>query len=149
MNVKEALFEQATKIIEEKISIAESAIQSARSAVENETKSSAGDKYETSREMLQQEIRMAQSQLFEVSKLKHALSLVNPQRVVSECGPGALMETNHGNFYVSAGLGQIQVNGTYYQLISSASPIAKALAGTKSGESILFNGRKIQVYNLQ
>ncbi len=148
IQTKEALYALAMEQLETKLCMAEAEISSARKASENETKSSAGDKYETSREMLQQEIRMSQAQLFETQKLKHALLQINPTKPCASAGTGALLHTSLGNFYISISLGQVFLDSIPYQLISSNSPIARALEGVAAGQSINFNQRKIDIQSV-
>lgn len=75
MTLKEKLYRLCIAEAEARIAAAELNIRSAKDAQSNETKSSAGDKYETSREMMEQEISFNQTRLMEARKLKHGLSL--------------------------------------------------------------------------
>jgi regulator of replication initiation timing len=75
-------------------------------ASNNDTKSSMGDKYETGREMLQQEINNLQRQLNETLNQQAVLQKItaDPSEKVQN---GALVKTNKGLFYISASLGEI------------------------------------------
>jgi hypothetical protein len=75
-------------------------------ASNNDTKSSMGDKYETSREMLQQEINNLQIQLNEHLKSQKILKNINPNphKVVSL---GSWVETDKGKFFIAISLGEI------------------------------------------
>lgn len=137
--IKEKLYRACLEYIDERIQIAGQAILSAREAAGNETKSSAGDKYETAREMMQQEIQLNERQLFEAKKLRHALSLINPAVRTVSAGTGSLVFTDRGNFFIAAGLGLLYSDGIQFNVISAASPVAKALAGHKSGDTVTFN----------
>ncbi|WP_244939755.1 hypothetical protein [Kaistella daneshvariae] len=85
--------------LSEKIENLERLIADTRAA-NNETKSSMGDKYETSREMVQQEINNLQIQLKENLKARNSLQIinVNPHQNV---GLGSLVETDKGLFYIA------------------------------------------------
>lgn len=65
-----------------------------------------GDKYETSREMVQQEINNLQIQLTEIIRVKNSLKSisVNPHQ---NAGLGSLVETDKGLFYIAVSLGMI------------------------------------------
>lgn len=93
---KEYLLEQVRTLAQEKVKNLEEMIVSTR-ASNNDTKSSMGDKYETSREMLQQEINRLLSQQSEVNNQLDVLQNINtkPSAVV---GLGAYVETSMGNF---------------------------------------------------
>lgn len=107
-------------------------------ASSNDTKSSMGDKYETGREMLQQEINNLQIQLNEVLKQQNAVDLLSiKQSVKSE--KGALVQTDKGIFFISVSLGNISYNQSKLFCISSDSPLAQALENKKEGEAITLN----------
>ena len=91
--------------LSEKIDHLEYLIAETRAA-NNETKSSMGDKYETSREMVQQEINNLQIQLNENIRVRNSLKSisVNPHQNV---GLGSLVETDKGFFYIAVSLGII------------------------------------------
>ncbi|WP_336686087.1 hypothetical protein [Chryseobacterium bernardetii] len=107
-------------------------------ASNNDTKSSMGDKYETGREMLQQEINNLQRQLNEVLNQQGAL-----QKITSEPSEkvqnGALVKTNRGLFYVSASMGEIIFENQKIMTVSSESPLVKAMFGKKMGDSFTIN----------
>jgi transcription elongation GreA/GreB family factor len=97
-----------------------------------------GDKYETSREMVQQEINNLQIQLNENLKAKNSLKFinVNPHQII---GLGSLVETDKGIFYIAVSLGEIIFEKKKIFVISTESPLAKVLVGKKKGEEIILN----------
>jgi transcription elongation GreA/GreB family factor len=136
MNKPEILKIIQTKF-SEKIENLERLITETR-ASNNETKSSMGDKYETSREMVQQEINNLQIQLNENLKAKNSLKFinVNPHQII---GLGSLVETDKGIFYIAVSLGEIIFEKKKIFVISTESPLAKVLVGKKKGEEIILN----------
>ncbi len=68
IKIKEELFKHCLHYVEECINTAQLAIEDARSSANDDTKSSAGDKFETGREMIQQEIDRNRKQLEEAKK---------------------------------------------------------------------------------
>src|SRR5690606_31265719 len=70
---KEMLYEQCLSAIQSRIANAELALKQAREASQDDTKSSAGDKYETTREMMQQDIDRNNMQLYEAKKISFQL----------------------------------------------------------------------------
>ncbi|WP_228411035.1 hypothetical protein [Chryseobacterium taklimakanense] len=102
---KEELVNVIKSKIKDKIKGLEKLIAETR-ASNNETKSSMGDKYETGREMLQQEINNLQVQLNEVIKqqsILQKLQIKNSQKVES----GALVQTEKGLFFISVSAGEL------------------------------------------
>ena len=105
---KAELLELVKQKISEKIQKLEQLIAETR-ASNNDTKSSMGDKYETSREMLQQEINNLQLQLNEQLKSQQILKNIQPisHKTVNL---GSLVETDKGKFFIAVSLGELSFN---------------------------------------
>lgn len=144
-DIKDILLNKCLEVIRERIKSAEQAIVSAKEASQDDTKSSAGDKYETTREMMQQEISRNESQLFESRKLEHTLMQLPKTSNTDIVQNGSLVYTTIGNFFISAGAGQFEVDGLNYFTISAVSPLGRALAGTKRDGEVDFKGRQYQI----
>lgn len=123
--------------ISEKILTLENLIAETR-ASSNDTKSSMGDKYETGREMLQQEINNLQVQLNEVLKQENLLSTIS-YKESSKSEKGALVQTDKGFFYITVSLGNVNYEQVKIFCISPDSPLAKALQDKTEGEQISLN----------
>ena len=145
MNKSEILNTVSEKL-ELKIKTLENLIAETR-ASNNETKSSMGDKYETTREMVQQEINNLQIQLNENVRAKNSLKFINitPHQII---GSGSLVETERGLFFIAVSLGEIIVEKKKIFIISPESPLAKVLIGKKKGEEISLNNTKQTIQNL-
>lgn len=107
-------------------------------ASNNDTKSSMGDKYETGREMLQQEINQLQKQLNEVNNQLQVLKKV-PTQARTSVSLGAVVITEKAVFFIATSLGEIIFDEKKIFIISEQSPLAKALWGKCSGESFQVN----------
>ena len=144
--MKSELLEIIHQKISEKIQKLEQLIAETR-ASNNDTKSSMGDKYETSREMLQQEINNLQIQLNEHLKSQKILKNINPNphKVVSL---GSWVETNKGKFFIAISLGEILFSQEKIFVISAESPLAKAMNGKKTGESFVVNNLSQIIKNI-
>lgn len=116
-------------------------------ASNHETKSSMGDKYETGREMLQQEINHLQSQLRENLKLKQILAKISPQ-ACKRVGLGALIQTENNYFYVCVSLGNLMFEGVKINLISVESPLAQAMQNKLSGEDFSLPQTSQKIINI-
>ena len=123
--------------LSEKIATLERIISETR-ASNNETKSSMGDKYETSRETVQQEINTLQIQLNENVRAINSLKLINTN-LHQTIGLGSLVETEKGLFYIAVSLGEITFQKKKIFVISTESPLGKALTAKKSGYEISLN----------
>lgn len=107
-------------------------------ASNNDTKSSMGDKYETGREMLQQEINNLQRQLNEVLSQQAVLQKItfDPSEKVQN---GALVKTNKGLFFISVSMGEFVFENRKIMTVSVESPLVKAMFGKKMGDNFTIN----------
>ncbi|GAA5085631.1 hypothetical protein GCM10023210_06660 [Chryseobacterium ginsengisoli] len=121
----------------DKIQKFESLIEETR-ASNNDTKSSMGDKYETGREMLQQEINNLQRQLNECLNQQSLIQKIN-EEPSSKVQNGALVKTNKGLFYISASIGEIILEDQKIMTVSTESPLVKAMAGLSKGQNFSIN----------
>lgn len=145
---KSAVYDICKQKIAEKIDVAESTIKSAQEAANAETKSSMGDKYETTRAMMQREIAHAQSQLAEARRLESALIAFDPNKKCDTVEDGALVKTSLGLLFFLVAMGRIEVAGENIMTLSSGSPISKALWGKKSGDQVSFNGKDVSIESI-
>lgn len=138
-NLREALVEACKKHVAARIADLEIALTSAHEASTDDTKSSAGDKYETTREMMQQDIARCQMQLSEAKKDEFTIKeLLTPQQF-EFVQQGSLVETDKGIYFIAISIGVVSVAGMKVFVISNQSPIAKLLLKKKVGESFEFN----------
>lgn len=123
--------------IADKIQKFEGLIEETR-ASNNDTKSSMGDKYETGREMLQQEINNLQRQLNECLQQQLLVQKINGDPA-SKVQNGALVKTDKGLFYIAASVGEIIFENQKIMTVSSESPLVKAMAGLTKGQNFFVN----------
>jgi transcription elongation GreA/GreB family factor len=144
-NIKEFLHQQCVTYVQKRIQEAENAFRDAEQAANDDTKSSAGDKYETGREMMQQEKNRITAQLNEANKLMVALNHTSTKGNSPIAENGSLVNTDHAKFYLAISAGNLPVNGENYVAVSPASPIGLKLKGLKAGDSFELNGKKYSV----
>lgn len=132
--------------LSEKIQNFEKLISDTR-ASSNDTKSSMGDKYETGRELLQQEVNNLQLQLNEILKQKDFLKTVLP-KPSDKAEKGAIVKTEKGLFFISVSLGEIKIDNQKVICISPESPLAKALNGKQKNEVFSINNIDQKIENI-
>ncbi len=143
--LKQKLFQQCLDIIDRRITDAMQSVQSARQAAAEDTKSSAGDKYETTRAMMQQEIDRNLKQADEASRLKVALLRLENHTTSVAITPGSVVITNNGNFYLSVSVGVVILDNIDYVAISPASPLGNKLIGLTTGDTFTLNGKSYSI----
>ncbi len=149
MTFKEKLFARCNQLVDERIALAKKLIAEAQQAANEDTKSSMGDKYETSREMMALEMRKANEQLQEGAKLNKVLTRLNPTTICQQVEIGSLVSTSMGDFFVSISLGKIMLEQREVFALSAVAPLGKQLMGKEKGDKFEFNSREIEIISVE
>lgn len=136
--IKQHLYEQCVNFVEERFKKIQNQIQEIQESLTSETKSSAGDKHETGRAMLQLEREKAGQQLAEVEKLKEAISKIDPTKSSDIIGLGSVIITSKANYFIAISAGEFKVEPQSFFAISPNTPIGLLLMGKKVGEVVVF-----------
>jgi len=142
---KPALIAHLNAMLAAKASDLATEIAATLEARNSDTKSSAGDKHEVGRAMVQQELDQLETQLAKVQVMQQELARVPLERVYEHAGFGSLVNTDQGNYFIAVGLGAVEVDGERCFAVSLASPIGQALKDKKAGDAVDFNGKRITV----
>ena len=145
---KAVLIDKMHSLLDEKINNINITISSIKESRDSDTKSSAGDKYETGRAMAQIELDNTKRQLNVTQNLKNELNRVSLEKVFQIAGFGSLVKTNQATYFISIGLGEIKVNEETYYCISSVSPIGQVLLGKKAGDEVNFRTQNITILEI-
>jgi len=89
----------------------------------SETKSSAGDKHETGRAMLQLEMEKAGQQLAIVNQMQAQIAKINVDTSGTKSCLGSLIITNKFKYYLSISVGMVTIDSEDYFVVSPSSPI--------------------------
>ncbi len=142
---KELILNQLHKLLDKKIEALEQYIESAKESRDNETKSSVGDKYETGRAMAQMELDKNQTQLTQIQNQKNELLKIDASKKYDQSEFGAIIITNLGNYFLSIGIGKIDLENESCFCISASSPIGQQLLNKSAGDLFFFNGKEISI----
>ena len=148
LSLKKQLLELCHQAVDAKITACISAIALARESSREETKSSAGDKYETARAMIQQEIDKYSLQLRDAEKQKSLLTGI-PETTDVIIRNGSLVNTNNGIFFISISIGPLVIEKETYLAISPVSPIGALLLGKRKGDTFQFRGNEYRVEEVE
>lgn len=143
--IKHCLLNHLIEQIDQNIEAAKQSITSAKESRDSDTKSSAGDKYETGRTMMQFELEKNEVQLNKYLHLKNELSKIDINKLNLKAEFGSIVISNRGNYFLSIGIGKIQMENEIYFALSLASPIGKLLHEKKTGDAVLFQGKQIEI----
>jgi transcription elongation GreA/GreB family factor len=146
MSAKSPYYTACQALLTQRIALARAEMQAAQESSNTDTKSSAGDKYETGRAMAQQERDRHAAQLHEAQQLLGALQKINPELASDTVRLGALASTSLGLFYLSVSAGRLATaEGQEFMAVSPAAPLAAALSGRRADEEVVFNGKPVRV----
>ena len=136
--IKEKLFFHCKNYLQKRKNLLEQRKNELQLALTSETKSSAGDKHETGRAMIQIEREKLGNQLLalelEVQKLRSLKNHYNTGIV----SLGSVVHTNNGNYYIALAAESCDIEIHKYHCISPISPVGKLLLGKKAKEHIKF-----------
>ena len=138
MSLKETLYSLCLALVNERETSIQANFASIQEAMLSETKSSAGDKHETGRAMLQLDREKLGNQLMEIQKVKEILFKVAPTIVSQQGCLGSIVYTSNANYFISVSVGELSANNEKFYAIASNTPIGKLLLGKKVGDSVSF-----------
>ena len=145
--IKQKLYKFCADFIETRFILLQNTIKQIQESLLSETKSSAGDKHETGRAMIQLEMEKAGQQLTIINQMKEVLVKISIENTSKVICLGSLIKTNKATYYLAISAGKISVKGKDYYVVSTNSPIGKQLLGKKVGDTILFNNAELlEVY---
>ena len=145
MTIKEQLYKKCQEFVENRFQTIQNTINEIQISLMSETKSSAGDKHETGRAMLQLEREKAGNQLAEIQKTKEQFSKVNISKNSKTIGLGNIVYTSNNNYFIAISAGQLKVKDDLFYAISANTPIGQLLMGKSVGDHVVFRNQKFKI----
>ena len=149
MNLKEQLFNDTKQFVTLRYTVIQNQINAIQKSLQSETKSSAGDKHETGRAMLQLEREKAGNQFIEIERLQQILNRIDITKTSQKISLGSLVTTTNGIYFIAIGRGLVTLNNQNYYVIALYSPIGKLLFGQQKGAVFSFNNKLIEILDIQ
>jgi len=149
IKIKQELFKQCEIFVNKRLQTVEEVISSNQKGLQSETKSSAGDKHETGRAMMQLEMEKASQQLAGIYEMKEILSKINITKHSNIAHLGSLIITDVATYFLAISAGQITLAGSVYFAVSVSSPIGKLLLGKTVGDEVIFNFKKATIKRIK
>jgi len=143
--IKAALLEQCSLTVENRYQKIRQTIRGIEESLFEESKSSAGDKHETGRAMLQIDRENAGYQLREIEQLQRTIPKINIATSSENARLGSLVITEKANYFLSLSIGDIVIENSHYYCVATSSPIGQQFLGKKKGESYTFNNTTNQI----
>lgn len=145
---KPQLLAHLKALVGEKVLALQAEIAATLQARNADTKSSAGDKHEVGRAMVQQELDQQEAQLAKLQAQWHELAQLPEVGTTHRVTLGSLVTTEHDRYLIAIGIGYVELGGERCAVISPASPIGQALLGKRIGEGGSLNGRTFTVQGI-
>ncbi|AZQ44779.1 hypothetical protein [Nonlabens ponticola] len=143
--IKHKVHQACIKVVADKIKLINQNLAELMHAKTSETKSSAGDKYETGMAMIQNQEELFKTQRAQYYSQQAALNKLDPGTAHEIAQRGSLVQTTAGIFYLSAALGKLELDGMEVFAVSMESPIAQALENGKVQDEYVVNGLKNRI----
>lgn len=148
MTVKQELYTFCKTFVEDRIKRIQSQMKEVQTALATETKSSAGDKHETGRAMLQLEREKLGRQLADAEKMMQLLHTVDIFSKKNTACLGSLVKTTGANYFLAISAGEYKADPGKYYCISLNTPIGIMLLGKSVGDAIRFNTSTIEILEI-
>lgn len=136
---------QCLAVVKDRLNTIATNLSGLMDAKSSETKSSAGDKYETGMAMIQNQEELYKRQQAETSVIYQNMLKIDPSKSCKQVENGALVLVPGGMFYICAGMGKMVLEHHTYFAISLISPIGAALKFKKTGEVYTYNEKNVPI----
>lgn len=147
-NLKKEAYNFCVLFVNDRLTRIQNQIKELELALTSETKSSAGDKHETGRAMIQLEREKLGQQLAELEKTQQLLLKVPTDRNAPTVGLGSLVITNTFVYYIAISAGEFKSKPKSVYCISAATPIGKLVFGRAVGDVFSFNGKELSIIGI-
>lgn len=139
---KNAVYKTAISQLKQKEALLAEERKNIIESILEEEKNSAGDKYETSRETMTQDLNSLEKQIkqskLDLEELYRLQAIKDTPPTVQE---GALVQLGADWFLLAISIGQVKVVDKQVFLLSKNSPLGELLIGKKKNETIQFRGK--------
>ena len=140
INLKDLLFNHCENHINTKLKNYLKIDQELFKSLNEETKSSAGDKHETTRAMIQIETEKNSKRIKEIENSKKQLIVIKSVQLNNlKVSPGSIIFTSNNNYFISISSEIYSSDTNKIYCVSTNTPIAKSYLGKKIGDIVTFN----------
>ena len=143
--LKQQLYDFCKSALDERLASIQGVMAGIQKSLLSETKSTAGDKHETGRAMLQLEREKTGRQIVAIEQQQQLLTRIDPETTGEHIHLGSLVYTSNGCYFMAIGLGLATLDNKPYFIIAPQAPIGKLMLGKQAGDTFEFNGKTIQI----
>jgi transcription elongation GreA/GreB family factor len=148
LKMKQKIIQYIKNHLDQRLRAAWDAMQAAQESANNESKSSAGDKYETARAMGQLD-RDMHARMYEQARQERLIVEKIDEKMTCNKGVlGALVKTTIGDFFIAVSIGQVLIEAKKLMIISPQSPIGVTLMDKSIGEKFFFRTHQVTILEI-
>lgn len=147
-NFKQNILSKYQTLLQDKIDVYQDLIDSLTDDAQNDAKSSAGDKHETTLSKLHIEQEKIANKLKEALEQQAVLLKLDINQISDKVILGSLVKTNHLTVFVSTALPKITVDNQTVFAISPQSPLGTQLIGKNTNSEFLVNNVSYKILEI-
>jgi len=132
-------------LVEEKVRRLQQELKASTQSLMTATKSTAGDKHETSRAMIHLEQEKLGAQLLTQQKIEAQLKRIDPNNSHTNIQKGSLIQTDKGFFYLAESIGAVNVGEYRIFALSVLAPLGMLFVGKGIGEKLSFRNNSYTI----
>ncbi len=144
---KKQVIAQCQEVVRERLALLAEELDYLLQDISEDTKSSAGDKFETTREMVNAERQQLYGRVEDLNKMLATLTTL-PPGAGAEVDFGNLVQTNKNWLLIAVSLGPVEVAGEQVLVISPQAPLGQEFMGKKENDKISFNKMNYQIASI-
>lgn len=146
--LKQKIYDHYLTALMDKIRALRQKLDDLQDSLKQETKSTAGDKYETARAMVHLEQENTEQQLSDLVQQQAALKSIDLTLIANTVIRGSLVETDKGHFFLSVAQGKAIVEGQTIYALSPQSPLGQKLMHCSTGTQVTQNKINYLIKNI-
>ena len=148
-NMKSTILAYVKTYLDKRMQTSLDAMNAAQESANGESKSSAGDKYETSRAMGQLDRDMHARMYQQTLEERKLVERIDESLIYKKGALGAFLKTTMGDFFLSVSIGNINIDEKPIMIISPQSPIGALLMGKIVGDKFSFRGKEAEILRIE
>ena len=143
--MKSNIIQYVKTYLDQRMQTSLDAMNAAQESANGESKSSAGDKYETSRAMGHLDRDMHARMYQQTREERKLVERIDESINFKKGALGAFICTSMGDFFLSVSIGQVKIDEKPIMIISPQSPIGALLMGKIVGDKFSFRGKEAEI----
>ena len=147
--MKLTILEYVKTYLDQRMQTSLDAMNAAQESANGESKSSAGDKYETSRAMGHLDRDMHARMYQQTREERKLVERIDESINFKKGALGAFVRTSMGDFFLSVSIGQVKIDEKPIMIISPQSPIGALLMGKMVEGKFSFRGKEAVILGIE